>query len=818
MRVFLAVCLTLFISSVQAQVVVNEISCSNVNTVADNYGEFEDWVELYNTTGSVANIGGFHLSDRVGNPTKWQIPAGTTVPANGYLRIFFSGRDELSGGNLHSSLKLTQTQPEVLVFADAAGTILENYTLNPAQIDHSRGRTTDGAATWSLFTTPTPGASNTGASNEYVARPVMSSPQGFYSGAMSITITCATPGAAIHYTLDGSEPTTASTLYSGAINVPSTTVIRARAFSATPNTPASFIESNTYFINVNHTVRVISVFGDEVDELFAGSQGDPSTVLEYFDKNLVYQTEATGNSNKHGNDSWAYNQRGIDFIARDQYGYNYALLEKIFSRKDRDEFQRVILKPGASDNYPFESGGAHIRDAYINVLSHDGDLKVDERTYEPCVVYMNGQYWGVYEIREKVDDNDFTDYYYDQDVPNIQYLKTWGGTWTEYGAPQAQPDWNALVAFIAGNNMAVQANYDYVDSLYNLQSLVDYFIINSHTVCADWLNWNTSWWRGLDPNGDKQKWRYTLWDMDATFGHYINYTGIPSQAPDADPCAPETLPDPGGQGHVPNLVSLRDNPDFDNYYISRFIDLTNTTFGCPNMLSKLDSLIAILTPEMAAHCAKWGGSVAGWQANVTTMRNWISSRCTEIQQGLIDCFNLTGPYTITIDVDPPGAGLVSLNSIDIFTYPWTGTFYGGVTSNLEATSNANYVFDYWEMSSNTPLPSTEDSVITIDFQANDYIIAHFKTPQALFVPTAFSPNGDGNNDILQILGEGIVSMNFVIYDRWGQRVFQTNDPADFWDGTFGGKELNSAVFAYKLYAVLLDGEEISQSGNITLMR
>ena len=128
---------------------------------------------------------------------------------------------------------------------------------------------------------------------------------------------------------------------------------------------------------------------------------------------MQFRTEGDGYTNKHGNDSWAYAQRGIDFITRDKLGYNYALKHQIFARTPRDRFQRVILKAAANDNYPFctigpgVNGSAHIRDAYCHTLSQDGHLALDERTYEPCVLYANGQYWGVYELREKVDDADF---------------------------------------------------------------------------------------------------------------------------------------------------------------------------------------------------------------------------------------------------------------------------------------------------------------------------------------------------------------------------------------------------------------------------
>ena len=183
-------------------------------------------------------------------------------------------------------------------------------------------------------------------------------------------------------------------------------------------------------------------------------------------------------------------------------------------------------------------------------------------------------------MREKVDDHDFTDYYYDQDKNNLQYLKTWGGTWTEYGAPNAQPDWNTFVNYVAANPMVNQANYNQAKSEYNTGSLIDYFLLNAYVVCQDWLNWNTAWWRGMDPNGDKKKWRYTLWDMDNTFDHGTNYTGIPSSDPDASPCDPSTLGNTGGQGHVPIWNEMLTNQEFHDDYINRWQDLANGPLSC----------------------------------------------------------------------------------------------------------------------------------------------------------------------------------------------------------------------------------------------
>ncbi|MCX6258777.1 MAG: CotH kinase family protein, partial [Bacteroidia bacterium] len=716
------------LSRITAQVVINEFSCSNMNGITDSFTEHEDWIELYNDSIAAISLAGYHLSDKASNPTKWTFP-NVSIPANGFLLVYASGRDQVVGTEIHTNFKLTQTKPEHVVFTSPTGVILENYETTPTQIDQSRGRLTDGGTTWVIFSTPTPGTSNNGSPSftDYVPKPLFSVGPGFYNTTQIITMSCSNASAEMRYTTDGSVPTTSSMLYSGPISITTTTVLRARAFVTDPQYQPSFIKNSTYFINVSHSVAVVSIFSDQIQNLLNGNYITPQASLEYFDKTHVFRTEADGYANKHGNDSWAYGQRGIDFITRDQLGYNYALNYKLFARKNRTEFQRIILKACANDNYPFETGGAHIRDAYVETLAQDGHLDLDVRTYEPCILYVNGQYWGVYDMREKVDDADFTDYYYNQDEFHVQMLKTWGGTWSEFGGAQAQTDWNTFRNFVTSNNMAITANYNQVKNQYDIRSLIDYFVLNSYVVCSDWLNWNTEWWRGLDPNGSNLKWKYNLWDEDATFGHYINYTGIPSQLPTADPCNPQNFNDPGGQGHVPILNALLNNPEFYQYYVARFADLANTTFSCPHMHFMLDSMINLITPEMPAHIAKWGGSMSEWQANVTALYNFIDQRCAELAGGMINCYSLTGPYDITVNVDPPGSGFVELNSLYLINFPWTGQYYGGLETLLRAhPASSNYVLDHWELT-NTPLPDAYSDTISTTFTSAQTVIAHFKS-------------------------------------------------------------------------------------------
>ncbi len=709
------------------QVLINEYSCANISIIADADGDFEDYIEIFNSGTTAIDLASFYLSDRISNPLKWQFPASIILNPGDFLLVFASSKNAFLGGHYHTNFNLTQTRNEHIVLSNASGVIIDQLQIIRTQVNHSRGRSPDGASFFSLFLAPTPANANASGSEEYSPTPIFSLQAGAYSGTISLSLINPEPGASLRYTIDGSVPNTTSTLYSGPINIAQTTVVKARVFSINPAIPISFVETNTYFIDVNHNLPVLSLSGNQLGSLFGGNQTIRIGSLEYFDENLNFIDESTGEFNKHGNDSWAYQQRGVDFICRDQYGYNAELRDQIFPIKQREDYQRLIIKAAANDNYPF-ANGAHIRDAYVQTLSQLANLNLDERTSKFCVVYMNGQYWGLYDMREKVDDHDFTDFYYDQNKNDLQFLKTWGGTWSEYGGPQAQADWVNLRTFILGNDMSIAANFANVDSFYDWKSLIDYVVLNSYIVCSDWLNWNTGWWRGLNANGGALKWRYILWDMDASFGHYINYTGIPNTGSDADPCDPEFLNNPGGQGHVPILNQLMTNETFSQYYISRYIDLSNSYLNCNFMQYALDSMLAVIEPEMPAQIQRWGGTIAGWETNVLELKNFIDDRCTELAEGLIDCYDITGPYNLVFKVEPENAGTIQINSLFINQFPFEGTYFGDIDLLLEAYAEIGFIFDYWSMSNNTINPNISVAAGSINLIDGDTIIAIFKNP------------------------------------------------------------------------------------------
>jgi PKD repeat protein len=839
----LVVCFALF--SANGQILINEYSAANYNTFADNYGEFEDWVELYNPTAAPIDINGWALTDKPNNPTKWIFPSSFIIPANSVALIYCSGRDELIGGNAHSNFKITQTKGnEVFMLSDAGGVFQDSIRVLPNQNSHSRGRETDGSALWSVFTAGTPNASNVGAMQEYATTPVFSQVGGYNSVTVNLTLTTPDTNITIYYTTNGDEPDNTSTLYIGAITISATTVIKAVCYSSTVNIPPSFIDYHTFFINDTHTIPILSVSGNELGngtaDLLTGTPSwsvsglEPTGTIEWFDENGVLLDKGTGEYNKHGNDSWAYDQRGFDYVMRDQFGYNYALQDKIFNTKSRDKFQRVIVKAAANDNYPFSYGGsgAHIRDAYVNHLSQIADLRLDERSTSSCILYLNGVYWGVYEMREKVDDQDFTSYYYDQDKNNLQYLKTWGGTWTEFGAPNAQPDWNTFVNYVATNPMVNQANYNTAKSQFNTGSLIDYFLLNSYVVCADWLNWNTAWWRGMDPNGDKKKWRYTLWDMDNTFGHGTNYTGVPNTGVGADPCDPSSLGNTGGQGHVPIWNEMLTNQEFHDDYVNRWQDLANSSFSCTFMIHILDSMIAVIDPEMPRQITTWGGTYAAWQGNVQDLRNFILARCDSMNSGFVDCDTaITGPYDVTVEII--GIGEVEMsngNIINNLNTPWTDQRFGGISLPFEVKSGS---FDHWEViSTNTYIYDPNVDTLVLDLQGD-------VTVQAYFIPTkdiTYNVIPAGSNTTITVNGNVIntfpTTISYIVNDTvnispnidplygfntWGSdSVTLMPFPSNMVDSFYASNDDNITLYIYKKPTIVYDINPVGTTTSINI--
>jgi len=514
-----------------AQIIINEYSASNLDNIKDHFNKTEDWVEIYNPGNENIDIGSWFLSDKEDDLAKWAFPPNTVISANGFLKVFCSGNDGFYADEYHTNFKLTQTKgDDILAISNTSKNIVDFVELNLTLTEHSNCRDADGGENWMICTKPSIGSSNNNSikAKRYTTVPIMDLKAGFYEGMQTVTITNQEANSVLRYTIDGSNPLPDSPVYDSPVIISETTVVKAKAYSNDVDILPGRMEFNTYFIDESFSLPVFSVAADRVTELASGiGELLPIGSLEYF-KDGEFVTRSFGELNRHGQDSWVLPHRSIDWISRDEMGYSKEVDAPIISSSDRDEFQRFMFRNSGDDNYPAigdedHEGSTHIRDEYVQTLAQEGNLKLDVRKVERVILFLNGQYWGLYGMREKVVDHDYTDFYYDQGKKETQFLSTWGDTEIEYGGTKALDEWTAFRDFILDNDMGDTNNYKIVKDSLNLLSLIDFFTMNQATVASDWLVYNTGWWRGLNQEGSHKKWGYILWDLDATFDYYINY-------------------------------------------------------------------------------------------------------------------------------------------------------------------------------------------------------------------------------------------------------------------------------------------------------
>lgn len=738
--------------TMHAQIKINEYSAANKTTVATS-GKHYDWIELYNESSGAVNIGGYYLSDDTADLLKWTVPPGVTIAGNDLMLIFCSGFDGFISGNYHTNFKLEQSDTaEILLLSDAGGNLIDSVTVYPCRADQSRGRSIDGGPTWAVFQLPTPNNSNAlqPSSIDYVSKVQFNLPPGFYSGTQYVGLSCTQSNVTIRYTTNGSVPTTTSTLYSGPIPITATTVIRARAFDNANQYAGSFTETNTYFINENHTLPVISATSSNFSNLFSNGAGISGNI-EFFSTNGNPVFEVEGEYTKHGKDSWAYPQKGLDFNVEDEYGQGDNIECQLFYTSPRNKFKWLILKAAASDNFPGNAGthpAAHIRDAYVQTLAEKMQLNVDVRRCDHALLFINGQYWGLYEYREKVD-ADYFKYYYNQGEKWVDELEYWGGMTIKYGSDTA---WDNLYSYIVANNMANPVAYEHVTERLDTMSLIDNFILNTYAVNSDWINWNTAWWRGRKvPNN--VKWRYWLWDEDNTFNLGQNYTGWPngtgmnSTPCDLDAAGYNNFAIGPNEGHIYILNKLRTNPQFEHSFTERYKYLIANVLTCTIMLAHFDTMVARIQPEMQRQCNRWAGTYTTWLANVDFMRNQIIDRCGTIKWGLDSCYHISYP-SLVIDIVPACGGKVIANGNVANAYPLTLNYANGSHVTLKAQPEPGWQFDHWQTNYYALFPNSASDSVWFDLDSTvDNISAVFvpinPAPGTLYI----SFNGPGNGSV-----------------------------------------------------------------------
>ncbi len=430
MKKFAFISILAFVSiSLNAQVVINEFMASNTSIVADmvDYDDFSDWIELYNSGNENVNISGYYLTDDLTNPNKWKIPAGAVIGANSCFLVWADGYNHGHTAQVHffhTNFKLSADGEQIGLY-DAGGNVLDTLSFGHQYSDISYGRISDGNAQWAFFGEPTPDAPNSGLSYpnvEYAGIPEFSLPSGSYSGIQSLNI-AAGAGSVIRYTTDGSRPTGSSAVFSGQIGLSHTTVVRARVF-ANGKIPGAII-TKTYLINENtHGLPVISftTFPENLWDPLKGiyvnqiKEREIPIAMDYFSKDGEHVLSANAGARLSGDASYIFPNKPFTIYARSKYGDDF-LDYPFFENREMHLFKSIYLRnSGYFDNQytMFRDGAAH--------SFTQKSVQIDCQSYQPAVMFLNGEYWGIYNIREKLN-GDYFEHHYQLDEDEIDYLK-----------------------------------------------------------------------------------------------------------------------------------------------------------------------------------------------------------------------------------------------------------------------------------------------------------------------------------------------------------------------------------------------------------
>ena len=747
-------------------IVINEFVASNTHSnLTPDTKDFEDWIELYNHGDYPVHIGGLYLTDDIDTPFKWRIPDWIVIEP--YAFVVFWADDE--NFEMHTNFKLDAQSEEIALFRPD-GTAIDWIDFDEQAQDISYGRYPDGGSQWYYMTTPTPGGINNSqrvSSLNAAQEPVFSIPGGLYSQAQSVTLS-APQDSTIYFTTDGSIPTQDSQSYSATINVDTTTVIRARTF-AQNKLPGPTI-TNTYVIDRTSSLPIISIAIDP--NYLYGEHGiatgicfsePPGTEppfdmtanywqnwerpvsFEYYepDGTLGFKLDA-GIRIFGGAFGRQICQKAFTIYARDKYRFN-KINYRLFPSKSIDQFKRFILRASSNDyNRTF------FRDAMMNTLVM-GQMDIDYQGYRPVIAFIDGQFQGIYNIREKMNKY-YPESNYGIDADNVDLLENINEVNTGDDI-----DYRELINFVQTHDMAAAVNYEHVKNLVDVDEFMNYFIAELYFRNHDWLHRNTKYWRENNPEG---KWRWMLFDLDWGFGGEIN-EGPEQYTTNSLQWALDT-------GGAVLLEHLLENPAFKNEFVQRFASHLNITFNPDRVIQIIDKLKAGIEPEMPAHISRWGWprDMAAWEDEIELLREFAVKRPDNVREHLNMTLQLEGLTSLVVNIANPELGEVKINSVVVPHSGFEGLYYRNIPIRLEASPHPGSSFVTWQGLSHT----TNDS---IDVWLSDFseIVAIFEpseTSGIVINEIHYNPSGDlqGDDDdyeFIELFNTGTTEINLSNY-------------------------------------------------------
>lgn len=727
-RHFILAGLFAFGTSVQAQVVINELMQSNIDCIMDDLNEFPDsWVELYNSGTEAVNLKDYKLGAKEKPGKAWQLP-NQTLNAKSYVVVYCD--KEESG--MHTNFRLeTGKDGNVYLFqGEEIVDKIEKMSKMPAP-NIAYGRETDGSDEWGYQATPTPGKANCGQTcTDILGEPVFSQKGCVFTSSKTIRLQISMPeetpeGTVIRYTTDGKEPTATSAVYQSPILINSNKVIRAKLFCDGYLSPISTAQSYI-FLGREMTISVISIVTDDRymnDNAIGIIKNNPNKEnkkdwrrpinIEMFDApgsesviNQLCETRVMGGQSRE------HPLKSLAVYANKRFGtkrFDYEFFPD--QKPGLTDFKSIMLRNAGND-----FGGLYMRDAIIQrVMAENADI--DWQAWRPAVIFLNGTYKGMLNIRERSnDDNIYTNYKDEsgnglEDIDMVEISQENSQMVEELKAGTLD-NYNAFKAFYnqAGHTL------DEYEQIMDCQEFINIMIMNLYYCNLDFPGNNIVVWR---PTAEGGRWRWIAKDTDFGLGLYgrnANYNTI------------EWI---YNHNYDPNnnwantsqatqlFRSLMADPDFKRKFIDQAAIYMGDFLNERGTRAIWDPMADLVKPELVKHREEnSGGGWWGWHPNyeqeinneINNARNWLSQRTNYFYTHVANYYNLGTPTPLVVNKDMAEEVTTFINGVTLKNADFDGKFFANRQLTVEAEGSGNRVVMGWkvEQTANNNTTTTEE--------------------------------------------------------------------------------------------------------------
>lgn len=623
-----------------------------------------DWVELHNSTGSAVSLAGYGISNNPKNPAKWVFPDISIEPGE-YLLLYATGSaDKAQKKNLKLNFNISSTG-EALFFFDPGGKLIDKLSAGRMRSGQSYGR--DGSDNRFYYAEPTPGAQNGKGYEGITQLPAFSVTPGIYDNAVTVAIT-AGEGETIRYTTDCTTPNASSEVYSGELSISKNSVIRAAAFR--DGYLSGDVATATYLFRsdgVNHALPVVTLVTDP-DNLWnsktgiyaTGDQFDPDAAsyadtlksATYYQAKFATEEQvdtiwekpaAFSLFDDNGKQVFTQNvgiriagsfgrgraQKGFNVIARKEYGKG-SMEYPFFENRPYTEYKAVVLRAGAQDQ-----NRSKIRDELASGLLEGTDIKILYQAYRPTVLYLNGEYWGVYFMKEKR--NRFFVAQHENTENNVDLAIGKGFKQRSYGD---NSDWVSLYEYATSHDLSASDAYNYVAERMDVDSFRDYMIAEIYNGNTDTYNFQYYRLKG-------GKWKFIFYDFCWGF-----------QSPGHETLAFRMGKTPADVCSAKLFAAMLQNKGWRDSFCRRFGELLNTAFAPERVSALIEELYGYVEPEIKREREKFNkdifmgvkqpntnlGTYEGFQSEISKLKDFAQRRPEELKRQLQSNLGLSDSY------------------------------------------------------------------------------------------------------------------------------------------------------------------------------